>query len=63
MRAKGGTFNFYEGELDMMQENPNKRAMRIGKTVPYHLQYVLDEKPNIKPEEEDGGVVQDKQRF
>lgn len=36
---KRGTQNFYENELDKMQEHPDAKAMEIGRKPPYHLQF------------------------
>ena len=47
-----GTQNFRASELNYMEDHPNARAIGIGKNVPYHLQYIRDGKPNIKPEKE-----------
>lgn len=47
---KNGTQNFYPEELAGMVNYPNKRANEIGNRLPYHLQYLRDGKPNVKPE-------------
>ncbi len=31
--------SFSDHELDTMQSQPNAQAMRIGRTIPYHLAY------------------------
>ena len=48
---KEGTYNFRNGELFNMVEHPNERANEIGRIPVYHLQYIKDGKPNIKPKE------------
>ena len=50
---KDGTKNLSEIDLDSMQNNPNERANDIGSHVPYHLQYIRDGKPVVKPEDKD----------
>lgn len=42
---------FTDRELINMQENHSASADVIGRRVPYHLQYLRDGKPNVKPEE------------
>ena len=46
------TQNLHEGTLDDMVKHPSQRANEIGAKLPYHLQYIRDGKPNIKPEKE-----------
>lgn len=46
-----GTQNLSASELHNMERHPNSRANEIGRRLPYHLQYIRDGKPNIKPEE------------
>lgn len=48
---KDGTKNLSLMNLDKMENYPNERANDIGSRLPYHLQYVRDEKVNVKPEE------------
>lgn len=48
---KDGTKNLSGIDLDRMQNNPSKSANDIGSRLPYHLQYIRDGKPNIKPKE------------
>lgn len=47
---KGGTKSLSAMDLDRMESNPCVKANKIGKQLPYHLQYVKDRKTNIKPE-------------
>lgn len=51
---------FTDRELINMQENHSESADIIGRRVPYHLQYLRDGKPNVKPEEYDGKTISDK---
>ena len=44
-----GTQNFTNSKLQKMQDKPCINAIRIGRTLPYHLQYVKEGKPNVKP--------------
>lgn len=44
-----GTQNLSNSELQNMENIPNVKAIRIGRTLPYHLQYVKEGKPNAKP--------------
>lgn len=53
-----GTQNFYPGDLQYMQEHPDERANEIGSCLPYHLQYIRDGKPVVKPEGKDAGFLQ-----
>ena len=39
--------SFSDNELDTMQSQPNIHAMRIGRTVPYHLAYARANKDSI----------------
>ncbi len=39
--------SFSDHELDIMESQPNISAMRIGKTIPYHLAYARANKGNI----------------
>lgn len=48
---KNGTKSFYEAELHDMETNASQKGTEIGKSVPYHLQYIRDGKVNVKPEE------------
>ena len=48
---KGGTQNFYSGELWEMENKVSERTKEMAKKVPYHLQYVREGKPMIKPNE------------
>lgn len=50
---KDGTKNLSGIDLDMMQNNPSKSANDIGSHLPYHLQYIRDGKPIVKPEVKD----------
>ena len=51
---------FTKRELSKKQENHSESADIIGRRVPYHLQYMRDGKPNVKPEEYDGKTISDK---
>lgn len=55
---KDGTKNLSEIDLDSMQNNPNARANEIGSHVPYHLQYIRDGKPVVKPEGDNERILQ-----
>lgn len=46
-----------------MAEHPAERANIIGHQLPYHLQYLKDGKPDMRPEGKDGRSVQGKQRL
>lgn len=49
----GGTQNFTDNALDMMEQYPSVQAIRIGRTKPYECSYpVLAEKPKITAERE-----------
>lgn len=48
-----GTQNFYSSALEEMIKHQSNMAKVIGRRVPYHLQYVRDGKPNIKPKEDE----------
>lgn len=50
---KDGTKNLSGIDLDRMQNNPSKSANDIGSQLPYHLQYIRDGKPIVKPEVKD----------
>lgn len=50
---KDGTKNLSSIDLDRMQNNPSEKANDIGSRVPYHLQYIRDGKPIVKPEVKD----------
>lgn len=50
---KDGTQNFYPGDLHYMEEHPDERVNEIGSCLPYHLQYIRDGKPIVKPEVKD----------
>lgn len=38
--------SFSDHELDTMQSQPNAQAMRIGRTIPYHLAYARANRDN-----------------
>ena len=48
---------FTDAELSNMQENHSESADIIGRRVPYHLQYLRDGKPNVRPEVHDGEFI------
>lgn len=54
---KLGTQNLSVSELHNMVEHPNSRANAIGKRPVYHLQYIRDGKPSIKPKEKEHGEI------
>ena len=48
---KLGTQNFSASDIHYMANHPSEKANGIGKTEPYHLKYLKEGKPNIKPKE------------
>lgn len=48
-----GTQNFYNCSLNYMQNHQNEDANKVGSRIPYHLQYIRDGKPIVKPEVKD----------
>lgn len=49
---RSGTQNFYSSELSNMEKHPAEKAKETGRRPPYHLQYIREGKPNIKPKNE-----------
>lgn len=45
-----GTQNFSISELDEMQNFPGEAAMRTGRRPLYHMKYLWEGKPCIKPQ-------------
>lgn len=54
MNHLGDTLNFDKRTIDYMAEHPAERANMIGHQLPYHLQYLMDGKPDVRPEGKDG---------
>ena len=49
---KNGTRNLSSVDIDKMAKYPSERANEIGRRPLYHMQYIKDGKPNIKPKED-----------
>ena len=46
---KDGTYNFYDCELREMEEHPSEKVKNMAGQVPFHLQYLREGNPDIKP--------------
>ena len=57
------TKTYYDSELYQMQEHPEKRAMEIGKQVPYHLKYMREMKKDMRIELIEGYHIAEGNRY